>query len=96
MPQVGVAELVSLMKITLQCRTQCCSLGRYGRIWIHSASLQYDVLAVMNDELVLGRYDELQLWHALEVSHLKEAVSKLDNKLDATVSEGGLANDILV
>ena len=37
------------------------------------------------------RYTEFQLWRALEVSHLKEAVSKLENTLDATVSEGGLS-----
>ena len=39
----------------------------------------------------LCRYDDQQLWRALEVSHLKDAVSKLDGKLEARVSEGGLA-----
>ena len=34
-------------------------------------------------------YDDQQLWRALEVSHLKETVSKLEGQLDAKVSEGG-------
>ena len=37
-----------------------------------------------------GFYDDQKLWRALEVSHLKETVAKLDGKLDGRVSEGGL------
>ena len=36
-----------------------------------------------------GLFDEQKLWHALEVSHLKEGVLKLEGRLDARVSEGG-------
>ena len=36
------------------------------------------------------RYDDQKLWHALEVSHLKEGIMKLEGKLDARVSEGGV------
>jgi ABC-type multidrug transport system fused ATPase/permease subunit len=35
------------------------------------------------------RYDDQKLWRALEVSHLKEGIMKLEGKLDARVSEGG-------
>ena len=37
-----------------------------------------------------ARYDDQKLWRSLEVSHLKETVSKLDGKLDGRVSEGGV------
>ena len=37
-----------------------------------------------------GLYDDHKLWRALEVSHLKETVSKLEGKLEARVSEGGV------
>ena len=37
-----------------------------------------------------GFYDDQQLWRALEVSHLKETVTRLEGKLDGRVSEGGL------
>jgi ABC-type multidrug transport system fused ATPase/permease subunit len=39
------------------------------------------------------RYDDQKLWHALEVSHLKEGIMKLEGKLDARVSEGGVWQD---
>ena len=37
-----------------------------------------------------GFYDDQKLWRALEVSHLKETVAKLEGKLDGRVSEGGV------
>lgn len=37
----------------------------------------------------LNRYEDSQIWRALERSHLKEAIQALELKLDAPVNEGG-------
>jgi ABC-type multidrug transport system fused ATPase/permease subunit len=36
-----------------------------------------------------GQYSDEQLWKALDVTHLKTYVSKLEDGLQHTVSEGG-------
>ena len=36
-----------------------------------------------------ARHDDLALWRALEVSHLRDAVAALPGQLDAPVAEGG-------
>jgi ABC-type multidrug transport system fused ATPase/permease subunit len=37
----------------------------------------------------IGRYDDSDLWRALELSHLKDHVAGMDGGLDSLVSEGG-------
>ena len=91
MPQVGwLCKDDACMTVDLS-RILCCFQGACGRIWTRLACM-WDTMS--NDgssesDICVCSYDDQKLWRALEVSHLKETVSKLDGKLEGRVSEGG-------
>jgi ATP-binding cassette subfamily C (CFTR/MRP) protein 1 len=77
------------MKPLIDCfllfRIRFFSLEHSGTILIPFLCMPH----VSETRILTSRHEDVGLWHALEVSHLRDAVSKLEGGLDFQVAEGG-------